>query len=334
MKKSLLLLLFVVVSASSINAQSFIDRLPTVTTKLKGCTTSGAELKVYGHDDMDHFIKSGVSFELLNMSTIKDRSKVNTIKVKITYDYNNASNVGLIGYLPISSTSLNQFYNSSTSKIVYDYKNLIPTATTGWKGEVTFEGLTLRMYSFDDITPALSKGTKIELLSSKMVRTHDCISLCVAKIKVLEGPEAGKIGYVYPALTTFDTKMDYTNLLITGPPAAATTTTPAYTGGYNDLPNYTTERTGITGTVTISYGAMAYEDGSDWLDDVTIPENATFVLLNKKVFYDSLTGEYFIKTKITYDPKGTYTGKTMYITILDTSLSGRFSQTGGESTVN
>ncbi len=328
-------MLFVVAAVGGATAQSFIDRLSTVTTNLKGCTTADAQLKVYGHDDMDHFLKSGVSFELLNMSSIKDKNKVNTIKVKITYDYDNSSNVGLIGYLPVTATSFNQFYNSGLSKIMYDYKNLLPTVATGWKGEVTFEGLTLRMNSFEDIDPPLSTGTKIELLNSKMIRTHDCISLCVAKVKVLDGPHTGKVGYLYPALTTFDTKMDYPGMIITGPPTTtAKTTTPTTVEDYGALPNYPSERTGITGTVVLSTGAYAYEDDGVWAAEVKLPENATFVVLNKKVFYDDLNTDYYIKVKVTYDPNGTYTGKTMYITILDTSLSSRFSQTQSETTIN
>lgn len=335
MKKYIVLLL-VVAGIGSLSAQSFINRLPTVATGIKGCNKTATQLKVLGHDDATHAIGTGVSFELLNLTTIKDKSKTPTLKVKIIYDYNNTANNGLIGYLPVSATSLVSFYNESAGKIVIDFKNIIPTQTTGWKGVVTFDGLPLWVNGFTDTTTNLPKGTKVELLNSKMARTIDCLELCYAKFKVLDGAYAGKIGYAYAALTDFDTKMDYTGLVITGPPSATTITTPVAgdeTAAF-DLPEYPTERTGITGTVNIAYGAYSYEDGSDWVEDYTIPENSTFVLLNKKVFYDILTGEFFIKTKITFDPNGTYTGKVMWLTILDTSLSGRFNQDDTNPVVN
>jgi len=327
MKKYIVLLLLVA-SVGSIKAQSFLDRLATVNTGIKGCVKSSSQLKVFGYNDETHTLSSSVSFELLNLSTIKDRSKEATIKVKIISDYNNPANKGLVGYVPVSVTSLAPFYAEATGKVNINFKNIIPTQTTGWKGVVTFDGLPFWVNGFTDTTTNLPKGTKVELLNSKMERTYDCLELCYAKFKVLDGAYAGKVGYAYAALTDFDTKMDYPGLVITGPPPVGTTTNSTNVGndGGSDLPNYPTERTGITGTVNIAYGAIAYVDGSDWLDDFTLVENSTFVLLNKQVFFDSVTGEYFIKTKVTYDPTGAHTGKTMYITILDTDLYTRFNE--------
>ncbi len=335
MKKYIVLLL-VVAGISSLNAQSFINRIPTVVTGIKGCIKTSSQLKVFGHDDETHTVSSSVSFELLNFTTIKDKSRAATIKVKIVYDYSNSANNGLVGYIPVSATSLAPFYSEQAGKITINFKNIIPTQTTGWKGVVTFDGLPFWVNGFTDTTTNLPKGTKVELLNSKMVRTYDCLELCYAKFKVLDGQYVGKVGYAYAALTDFDTKMDYPGLVITGPPpvASASTNTNVGDAGSYDLPTYPTERTGITGTVNLAYGAIGYEDGTDWLEDITLGEKTTFVLLNKKVFLDAVTGEYFIKTKITYDPTGTYTGKIVWLTILDTDLYTRFNQNDANPVVN
>lgn len=321
MKKIILLLVLVTTAIAGANAQSFIDRLPTVNTGIKGCfTTDIGFIKVYGHDDLTHPIKTGMSFDLLNVNSVKDDYSLNTLKIKVTYDPDGKLE-GTIGYVYPSGTSLTDLFNYSTSRVEINFKNLLPTENTGMKGTVTYEGLTLRMNDFDDYSPNLANGTAIELLNTRMVKTIDCMGLCLAKVKVLDGPHAGKVGYVYASLTSFSSKADYTNLTIGGSGSSAST------GTTFDPADYVNERTGISGSIiaindTVNY-AYGYEDGKDVFSEVHVPAGATFTLLNKKVLYVDETLDYYIKVRMT---SGEYSNTIMWITIYNTSLSSRFNE--------
>lgn len=330
MKKFLLLLIFSVAATSATTAQAFLNRLPTVNTGIKGCiNTDYCFLKVSGHDDLSHEIKNGSSFELLNFSTIKDDKSLSTLKIKITYDAGDGSNKDLVGYVYPVTTSISKYVNYTTNRVSIDFPNLIPTSYTGITGSVTYEGLTLRQKDFNDYSPNLSSGTKFELLSTTVARSIDCMDLALVKIKVTDGPHAGKVGYVYPSLTTLNGSIDYTNNVITAGGSTTPTPTQSYTA--DNMADYVTERTGISGVVektndTLDY-AYGFEDGEDWLDEVHVKAGTRFDLLNKKVYFEEDVYDYYIKVRVTYDPQGLYTNKIMWLTIYNTSLSSRFDET-------
>lgn len=455
MKRIMLLLLLVATGITNTYAQSFTDRLPTVKTGITACVTyDGAFLKVYGHEDLSNPIKASAKIELLNLKSINDNSSLPTLKLKVIDDNDDGSRNGLVGYMYPSLTSLTNVYSYTTNKVEFNFKTMLPTVTTGSTGTVTFDGGTLRVTGFDDNKISLPKGTKIELLSNKMIRAIDCLALNHIKVKVLEGANTGAVGYMYPSSTSFGDYADYTNETMNPPkgftgtevakptgkfadmlttvntgctgevtfeggtlkmktfddvspslkkgakiellsnkmvkgtdswglyhikvkviddkdgganngkvgymypsstsftnyaeyssesinppkgftadPEANKSTTTTNAGSY-DLPTYPTERTGITGNVNSVLGdAWAYEDGSDWVTEVYLPLNSKFDLLNKKVFKDAITGNNFIKVRVTYDPKGTFTNKIMWVDILDTSLSDRFDQSSSDPVV-
>lgn len=344
-------------SNSGSSGGSFIDKLSTQNTGTTGQVTyEGLTLRMKSFDDVSPNLKMGTKLELLNTNMVQtdDGLGLWCAKVKVM----EGDHKGKVGYVYASLTTFGDYADytsgklscpkgfiadksssSSSSSSSGSFLDQLSTVNTGCTGLITFEGLLLKTSNWEDGL-SLAKGTKIELLSNKMIRSTDSWALNHIKVKVLTGTYTGKVGYVYPSSTTFTKYSDYTNQSMYPPKgftgddssgstsgSSSSSTTTENTGSW-DLPTFPTERTGISGTVNIATGAYAYEDDGQWLTEVKLPENSTFSLLNKQVFHDAMNDDFYIKVKVTYDPTNTYTNKVMYITILDTNLSTRFDQTG------
>lgn len=333
--------------------EKFIGQIPTVVTGIKGTVTfDGGTLKLTSFADDGPSLKKGAVLELMGSKMMKstDDIALHHIKVKVIDDKSSGMQNGKIGFMYPSSTSFSAFTDYGTSTIDLDraknapvrsgnFIDYIKTEYTGTTGIVTFDGGTLKMTSFEDSDVTLKYGTKIELLSNNMIKGDDSWGLYHVKVKVIDdledGANNGKVGYMYPASTSFVEYADYAAERMNAPkgfvPDSEKKDDAAATGdvkGSFDLPDFTSERTGITGTVDGVLGdAWAYVDGSDWVTEVYLKEGAKFTLLNKKVFLDAITKFYFVKVQVTSDPSNTYTGKVMYVNVEETTLTTKLNKT-------
>lgn len=350
--------------------KKFLELLATENLGLEGTVTfDGGTLKTQTFDDQDIHLDLGTKLELLSSRMVRDNTSLNlcNIKVKVI----EGPYKGSIGYMYPSSTSFGDYTNytdltldidrarTSPGKLsTTDFINQVPTEYTGTTGIVTFDGGTLKMGSFDDMSPNLKRGSKIELLSRRMIKGTDSWGLYHVKVKVIDdlddGYNNGKIGYMYPASTSFSPYADYTAERMNAPegfvgeaaenvegidvveevvddgiPVIDNDIPPDPSLGKpkQEIPDYPTVTTGVKGTIVSDMGdAWAYEQGSDWVTEAYIKTGTAFELLNRNVFYDRVTKYYFIKVKITTSPEKIYIGKTMWLNVEETSLKNRFNK--------
>ncbi|UPT68412.1 MAG: hypothetical protein M0D57_07200 [Sphingobacteriales bacterium JAD_PAG50586_3] len=206
----------------------FLNLIQDQYTGLTGTITHDEiSFKKTSFTDEEPRLKKGAVIELLSPEIIKDDKVQNLyyIKVLVVDDKGGGTFNKQIGYIYVGATSFSSFadYNkleinitnlidSQTNKQqTKKYLSLINTDKTGHTGTVTFEGGTLKTKSFSDVEPKLPKGTKIELFGTKMVKDSSSHGLYHIKVRVVDGPHKGKIGFMYPSSTSFSNYTDYKN---------------------------------------------------------------------------------------------------------------------------
>lgn len=360
---------------SPIASADFLDQLPTENTGVKGTVTfDGGTLKTASFNDVSPSLEKGTRLELISPRMLKDNTYIalHHVKVKVL----EGPYKGEIGYMYPSSTSFSKYTDYDNTRIKVEdaldvdvedapfdipppppppppsytgkFLDRLKTEKTGATGIVTFDGGTLKITSFDDSKTHLVYGAKIELLSRDMVKEDGGWGLYHIKVKVTDdladGSHNGKVGYMYPASTSFVSFANYSDEKMEAPKGfspdlkkdkdngndygALNAPDPTPTDGSYELPSFANEKTGITGTISSGLGdAYAYTDGSDWSKEVYLKAGTKFELLSKKVFKDAITKYFFIKIKVTSDPGKTFTGKTMWVNVDETSLLDRANKT-------
>jgi hypothetical protein len=204
----------------------FLEQIPDEYTGLTGTITfDQISFKKTSFADEEPRLKKGAIIELLSPKIIKDNKIQNLyyIKVQIVNDLGGGTFNKQVGFVYVGSTSFSTFANYSTLEIditglinsqtnkqqAKKYLGQVQTQKTGAMGTVTFDGGTLKTKSFSDIEPKLVKGTRIELYGVKMVKDNTALGLHHIKVKVVDGPHKGKIGYMYPSSTSFSNYTDY-----------------------------------------------------------------------------------------------------------------------------
>lgn len=351
------------------NNTSFLNKLDTEVTGVTGTVTfDGGTLKQSSFEDTSPNLDKGTAIELISPKMLKDNTSIalHHVKVKVL----EGPYKGEIGYMYPSSTSFSKYTDYDNTRIKVEdaldveedapfaippppsytgnFLARLKTEKTGATGIVTFDGGTLKITSFDDSKTHLVYGAKIELLSRDMVKEDGGWNLYHIKVKVIDdladGRHNGKIGYMYPASTSFVSFANYTEERMEAPKGFSpdlkkdkdennnndnfTAAAPTPSDGSYELPSFTNEKTGITGIINSGLGdAYAYTDGSDWAKEVYLKAGTKFELLSKKVFKDAITKYYFIKIKIIADPDKTFTGKTMWVNVDETSIADRANKT-------
>ncbi|UPT68411.1 MAG: hypothetical protein M0D57_07195 [Sphingobacteriales bacterium JAD_PAG50586_3] len=218
---------------------------------------------------------------------------------------------------PPSNTNNNNSGSSSSVISSSSFLDQVPTSYTGAKGTVTFDGGTLKTKTFNDVSPNLKKGAKIELLSTKMIKDNTSLNLNHVKVKIIDdldgGQYNGMVGFMYPSSTSFGDMADYTSGKID---LNKTTTTSSSSGNIlNLVPNVST---GITGKITFD-GARFKITGFDD-NNGNITEGAVFKLLNTEMVPDN-SNLYNVKIEIISDKDGgKFKGKTGYVYAASTNL--------------
>jgi hypothetical protein len=355
--RRLLIILGLAITATLANAQtckSFIDQVYTEKTGIKGKVTfDGGTLKMCNFEDTAPNLKKGTEIELLSPKMIKDNTSWNLshIKIKVIVDKGTGAMNGKIGYMYPASTSFSSYADYTTEKILVkkikededmppimdialdspiasaDFLDQLPTEHTGVKGIVTFDGGTLKTASFNDVSPSLEKGTRLELISPRMLKDNTYIALHHVKVKVLEGPYKGEIGYMYPSSTSFSKYTDYDNTRIKVEDALDVDVEdapfdipppPSYTGNFLD--RLKTEKTGATGIVTFDGGTLKITSFDD--SKTHLVYGAKIELLSRDmVKEDGGWNLYHIKVKVTDDlADGRHNGKVGYMYPASTSF--------------
>lgn len=338
---------------------NFLDQVPTEKTGVKGTVTyDGGTLKQTSFEDTSPNLDRGTEIELLSPVMLKDNTSIGLhhIKVKILEGHFK----GEIGFMYPSSTSFSEYtdYNSKRIRVEDakdapvakkkdydgDFIDRVATEKTGCTGIVTFDGGTLKMSSFDDSRTHLVYGSKIELLSHTMIKEDGGWGLYHIKVKITDdlesGKHNGKIGYMYPASTSFSPYANYSAEYMDAPKGFTPDTEKKdkddvagvvdgdLADGSFELPSFANEKTGITGAIDGTLGdAWAYAEGSDWSKEVHLKNGTKFDLLSRKIFKDAITKYYFIKVKVTLDPDKTYTGKVMWVNVDETTINNKADKT-------
>ncbi len=219
--------------SSSSSGGNYMDRATTTYPKVYGKVTFSptAGFKSTGHDDATR-VNEGATFELLSREMIKDDIGLYTIKIKIIDDNGSGKYNGKSGYMYPASTTISDFTDYTSERIVGGPKSIsevnssggddedsgnsftdqVASTFPGIKGRVTFSPTAgFKQFGWDDNT-RVNEGATFELLSRKMAK--DDIGLLCVKIKIIDdngsGKFNGKIGYMYGASTSLSDRMDYT----------------------------------------------------------------------------------------------------------------------------
>lgn len=341
-----LLAIGVIVWCTLANAQAcktFTDQLPTENTGVTGTVTfDGGTLKTCDFEDKSPNLDKGTEIELLSPKMIKDNTSINLhhIKVKVV----DGPLKGKIGYMYPSSTSFASYADYGTERINVDalkgnavvkdiiaipikrnadldFLDQVPTEKTGVKGTVTFDGGTLMQTSFEDTSPKLDRGTEIELLSPVMLKDNTYIGLHHIKVKILEGPFKGEIGFMYPSSTSFSKYTDYTSKRIRVEDAKDAPVLKKKADDVDFIDRVATEKTGCTGIVTFDGGTLKMSSFDDSRTHLVYGSKIE-LLSHTMIKEDGGWGLYHIKVKVIDDlESGKHNGKTGYMYPASTSFS-------------